>query len=396
MIVEPFRPGSGPTLGVELELQIVDARSMDLRGAIEDLLPNVPASIRGSVKPEFHACCVEVNTGICRDVDEVGRDLGAKLESLGRVADGLGLRFAWGGTHPFGHWRDQPIVPSARYRALAEDYRETVLRQLTFGLHVHVGVKDGDAAIRACNRLAEYLPALLALSANSPFWCGRATGLHSHRAEVLASTPIGGAPPRARDWDDYSRLIARLAESGAIRSCKDLWWDVRPSPEFGTVEVRVCDMPADLPTTLALTALIQCLVHDLARRDDEVPSADETTQLILRQNHWRAARHGLDAILIDPSAGRARPARRWVGELIAQLRSTAEELGCSWQLHDALGLAEGVGGSGHQLAVFEESGSTVAVARYLAGDRSSRLGVPDWNPLATTWTRDWRGGVAFG
>src|SRR4051794_23808319 len=149
MIVDTFRAGSGPTLGVELELQLVDARSMALTGAIEGLLSEVPAAIRGSVKPEFHACCVEVNTGICRDVEEVARDLGSKLEALGRVAGGLGLRLAWGGTHPFGHWKDQPISSSPRYRELAEAYRETLLRQLTFGLHVHVGVEDGDAAIRA-------------------------------------------------------------------------------------------------------------------------------------------------------------------------------------------------------------------------------------------------------
>ena len=175
---------------MELELQLVDARSLALTGAADGGAGGVPAPIGDSVKPEFYACCVEVNTGVCRDVAEVGRDLGPKL---GRHR--AGRRPARASSSPGAgrtrsrHWRDQPIVPTPRYRELAEQYRETLCRQLTFGLHVHVGVDDGDAAVRACNRIAEHLPALLALSANSPFWCGRATGLHSHRVEVMGASP---------------------------------------------------------------------------------------------------------------------------------------------------------------------------------------------------------------
>src|SRR3954451_21394836 len=165
MIVAPFRGSPWPTLGVELELQLVDSQTLDLTSAADEVLAGVPVEIQGSVKPEFHPCCIEVNTGVCRDVEGVRRDLAPKLAIVGEAAARHGARLAWGGTHPFAHWLDQPITPDLRYIELAELLQETLCRQLTFGLHVHVGVPDGDAAVRATTRIAEHLPALLALSA---------------------------------------------------------------------------------------------------------------------------------------------------------------------------------------------------------------------------------------
>src|SRR4051794_10509643 len=192
MSVDPFRGGARPTLGVELELQLVDPRTFELVAAADAVIASVPDAIRESVKPEFYPSCVEINTGICPNVESVGHDLGPKLAAVAEVAARPGARLAWGGTHPFAHWLDQPITPDPRYLDLANLLRETLCRQLTFGLHVHVGVPDGDAAVRACNGIAEHLPALLALSANSPFWCGRPTGLQSHRVEVMGASPTGG------------------------------------------------------------------------------------------------------------------------------------------------------------------------------------------------------------
>src|SRR3954452_6555737 len=224
MSFDTFHGSARPSLGVELELQLVDTRSMALRGAIFEVLAGVPADFQDSVKPEFYHCCVEINTGVCRDVAEVENDLATKVTATARAAALKGALLAWGGTHPFSHWRDQSIVPTARYLELAEHYRETLCRQLTFGLHMHVGVGDGDTAVRVCNGMVEHLPALLALSANSPFWCGRATGLHSHRVEVMGSSPTGSLPPRLGGWDDYARLVERLTAAGLIQTAKELWW----------------------------------------------------------------------------------------------------------------------------------------------------------------------------
>src|SRR3954466_9388652 len=164
-----FLGSARPSLGVELELQLVDARSMALAGAVDAVLAGVPAEFRDSIKPEFYDCCVEINTGVCRDVAEVEQDLGAKLAATARVAGGHDILLAWGGTHPFSPWRGQPVYSTPRYRELADQYRETLCRQLTFGLHVHVGVGDGDAAVRVCNRIPGDPPALPPLAADTPF-----------------------------------------------------------------------------------------------------------------------------------------------------------------------------------------------------------------------------------
>ena len=175
---------------------------------------------------------MEVATDVCASVDEVRRDLKAKLLWVAGAAAQRGLLLAWGGTHPFSHWKDQEITSDPRYRALADAFQETLRRQLTFGLHVHVGVESAESAIKVCDQIRDYLPVLLALSANSPFWCGRATGLQSHRIEVMGSLPFGGIPPRLNDWDSYCHLVSQLAACALIESPKDLWWDVRPSPHM--------------------------------------------------------------------------------------------------------------------------------------------------------------------
>ena len=296
-----FRGSVRPSLGVELELQLLDARRLALAAACDAILASLPPKDKQAVKPEFHASCVEINTDVCDDVAHVGHDLRARLCVLAHAASRNGVRLGWAGSHPFSHWRTQPIFPLPRYCRLDDWYRETLRRQLTFGLHVHVGVGDGDTAVRVCNRMVEHLPLLLALSANSPFWCGQATSLHSYRAEVMGSLPTSGLPPRLESWTHYVGLVDHLVSVGSIESAKDLWWDLRPSPENGTIEVRICDMPADLPSVLALTALIQCLVVDLARNSDA--DLDDCRRMIVHQNRWRAARFGLGAQFIDLARG---------------------------------------------------------------------------------------------
>ena len=314
---------------MELEFQLVDAETLDLVGVADEILAAVPAAMQESVKPEFYPSCVEINTGVCRDVESVGRDLAAKLAIVRELAARNGARLAWGGTHPFAHWLDQPITPDPRYLDLAELLRETLCRQLTFGLHVHVGVEDGDAAVRACDGIIEHLPALLALSANSPFWCGRPTGLHSHRLEVMGASPTGGLPPHLGGWDAYVDMADRLAAAGFIETTKELWWDVRPSERHGTLEVRICDMPPDLPTVLGLTALIQCLVYDLARPVEGGPAPlDQCGRMMVRQNRWRAARYGLGATLVDPRTGRPSPASDVLKGMVDRMSGVAEALGC--------------------------------------------------------------------
>jgi carboxylate-amine ligase len=376
MLQDGFRKRISPSLGVELELQIVDDGTLALQPGIDAILDGLPGGLEDSVKHEFHACCVEVSTSVCGSVGEVRRDLGVKLAGMADNAARRGLLLAWGGTHPFSHWRDQALTPDRRYRELADLYQETLLRQLTFGLHVHVGVESGDAAVRACDGIRGHLPVLLALSANSPFWCGRPTGFQSHRLEVMGSIPGGGIPPRLGDWDAYGRLIEHLTRCGQIKSPKDLWWDARPSPALGTLEVRIFDMPPGLESVLGLTALIQCLVHLLASpnapgRREAQPAAPPTAEqeqartLVLQQNRWLAARYGLDAPLIDCATGRKAPARVLARELIDRLMPIARELGCASDLQGLRIRIGGPSGADRQLMAYARGRSLADVVRQM-------------------------------
>jgi carboxylate-amine ligase len=366
MSLPEFQGNARPSVGVELELQLLDPRNLGLASAFDRLLAasDGPADF---LKPEFHRCCAEVVSDPCDSVEGLDADLRGKLRAVGRAAAGAGLRLGWGGTHPFSRWSEQQVTPDSRYLRLAGELRETVLRPVTFGLHVHVGVESGDAAAHAIDRLAPYLPALLAFSANSPFWQGRATGLHAHRLELLEVFPSGGTPPRLRDWAGYLAMVEPLLACGAIDSTKDLWWDARPNPGNGTVEVRICDMPPDLDSVSALAALIQCLVHALASGDGKEPDPPEWLPLLIRKDRWRAARYGLSATLTDPDRLTPVPARELVSRLADDLRDVASELGCTRELALARDLAWSPTGAERQLARFERSRSLREVALGLAG-----------------------------
>jgi carboxylate-amine ligase len=386
MIEHQFRASSLPTLGVELELQLVDASTLTLRNGVDGILTEVPPTLSNSVKREFHSCCVEISTDVCANVDEVRRDLKSKLCLVAGAAARRGLLLAWGGTHPISHWKDQAVASEPRYQALADSFQETLLRQLTFGLHVHVGAPSGDAAVSACDRIRDYLPVLLALSANSPFWCGRATGLQSHRANVMSSLPTVGIPPCLGNWESYLDLINYLTDCGFIETPKDLWWDVRPSPVHGTVEVRVCDMPLGLEMVLGLTALIQCLVYALSRNDDLLGRRILTArddqglvrshQLVLERNRWLASRHGLDAPQVEPHSRDKMPARALARELIDRLIDVGQELDCADFLRNLRARTWGPTGALNQVTTHSRTGNLKEVVRLMTRADSSG----HWHP----------------
>lgn len=356
-----FAGNDYPTLGVEIELNLVDAESCALRSAVLPLLDALPPDLKGSVKPELMQCYIEINTGICRDVAAVERDLAAKIRAVQTVAAGLGLRLFWSGTHPFSFWHDQEVTPNERYQGLIELLQESARRLVTFGLHVHVGVDSGDKAIMICDRILRHLPTLLALSANSPFWSGRRTGLHSQRVKVMEGLPTAGLPPLMRNWSEYMWLMNHMVETGFIKTIREIWWDVRPHHNFGTVEIRMCDMPPDLPSVLALTALIQCLVYDLSEEIDRGTYQFDCHPFMVRQNKWRACRFGLDAQLVDPASLRPLPARRVIRKLVERLSGVGQTLGCADWLEAASALSDQPTGSAQQLAHFERCGNLPAV-----------------------------------
>jgi carboxylate-amine ligase len=358
-----FVSNDRPTLGVEIELNLVDNQSMALRSGVSQVLSDVPAELKGSVKPELLQCFVELNTKVCHNVAEAELDLTRKIQVVGDIARRHGLCLFWSGTHPFSRWQDQEVTPDERYFGLIDGLQETARRLLTFGMHVHVGVDSGDKAIMVCDRIMQHLPTLLALSVNSPFWQGRNTGLHSQRSKVMETLPTAGLPPLMRNWSEYAWLLNHMVETGFIKTIREIWWDVRPHHNFGTVEVRICDMPPNLEHVLGLTALIQCLVHDLSQEVDRGTYQFDCHPFLIRQNKWRACRYGMDARLVDPASHQAVPARQVVQSSAARLQPRAEELRCVRYLEIVREMAEQPTGSVRQLQIYEETNDLGEVVR---------------------------------
>ncbi len=361
-----FEASTEPTLGVELEMALVDAETMALSSSIRQVLEALPDRYSGRVKPELMQCYLEINTEICHTVADAERDLREKVLAVEKAAAGLGLRLFWGGTHPFSLWQHQQPTPKDRYSRLLENLQDMGNRLVTFGFHVHVGVDSGDKAVMICDRIMRHLPTLLALSSNSPFWNNRVTGLHSHRSKIMEGLPTAGLPSLMRNWSEFVWLVNHLVDTGFINSIRDIWWDVRPHHNFGTVEVRVCDIPGNLNDALALTALIHCLVHSLSAQIDEGTYQHDCHPMLVRQNKWRAARYGLDAQLVDVYTYKPRPAREAVCELVELLRPSAEQLGCQPYLEDVTRWASGPDWAERQLEILEDTGSPVEVVRQMA------------------------------
>lgn len=326
----PFHASPRPTLGVELELQIVDPVSGSLRQGSVDLLERLGDHPR--IKQELTQSTVEVITGICDSVDDAVHDLAGTMRELYALGDELGLAFSSAGTHPFGQWRDQRIFPDARYQKLVDRIQWPARRLLIWGLHVHVGVSSGEKAIAVSNALATHLPHLLALSASSPFVDFEDTGLASARSKIFEGMPTAGLPYQLANYGEFQRFMNTLVRAGAIETIREIWWDIRPHPGFGTLEIRICDAPSTLPEIAALTALVQCLVVALGDCYDAGIPGDVLQPWILRENKWRAARHGLDAEIITDNDGHRSALRPQIADLVDSLASVAERLGCAAEL----------------------------------------------------------------
>ncbi|MCL4115198.1 UNVERIFIED_CONTAM: hypothetical protein GTU68_041571 [Idotea baltica] len=357
-----FTPNNSPTIGVEIELQLVDAETLALSSSIEDVLSRLPPALAQQIKPELMQSYLEINTGVCRTVRDAGTDLRTKLEDLEKVTDSLGIKPFWAGTHPFSSWRDQDITVNDRYYRLVELMQDVARRLVTFGLHVHVGVDTGDKAVMVCERILRHLPLLLALSSNSPFWEGRKTGLHSNRSKVMEGLPTAGLPHRVRNWSEYVWLINHLVDTGFINTIREIWWDVRPHHAFGTVEIRVCDMPANLDAALSLAAMIQCLVRAISNQIDEGTFQSEYHPMMVQQNKWRATRFGAGAQLVNNDDYLQYTVKDRVDSLIEMLLPTATELDCVTELQSASALADNTGAN-QQLAIFERTGDLREVVR---------------------------------
>ncbi len=365
MTVLDFQSNRQPTLGIEIELGLVDARTMDLSSSFEQLVERLPDRGGDRFKPEIIQSVLEINTDVCESVRDAEKELRGRLGVVEAAADELGLILWWGGLHPFALRRDQAVTPDERYLRLVDQLQLLARNMVTFGLHVHVGVDSGDKAVMICDRILRHLPTLLALSSNSPFWEGEPTGLKSYRSKIMELLPTAGLPPLMRNWSEYVWLVNHMIDTGFIETIRELWWDVRPHHNFGTVEVRMCDMPGNLDDTLALSALIHCLVKALSDDIDQGAYQHDCHPMMVRQNKWRAARFGGSAQLVDAITYQVQSVEQVVNGLITRLRPAADELGCSEYLDRCREMAAGPTWADRQLTLAEETGSLQGMVRRL-------------------------------
>jgi carboxylate-amine ligase len=326
-----WRHGNEYTLGVEEEVMLLDPRDWSLAPAIDDVLGALPDELRDHVSSETHSSAVELRTGVHATVGDAVAELGSLRAKLSDVLSGLGLAAGAAGTHPSAVWHEMAVSSRERHQEVYGSMRELARREPTFALHVHVGLPSGEAGIAAFNRLRAHIPLLLALSANSPFWQGRDTGLASARTPLFQAFPRVGIPRTFGSYGEYVRAVNLLLDCGAFPDHTYLWWDVRPQPRLGTVEVRIMDSQTTLDGTAALVALVQSLVR-LELVDGHADAALVHAPEVLDENRFLAARDGVDAELVDPVLGRAVSIVDICAELMLSCAPHADALGCSEQL----------------------------------------------------------------
>jgi carboxylate-amine ligase len=342
--------GPAFTIGIEEELMILDAATLELVNAIEQMLE---ASPTGEIKPELMESVLEISTDPCPNTAHAGDQLRALRGQVIATAADKGLAIGSAGTHPFAMWEDQRIVARPRYRDLISALRFVARQELIFGMHVHIGIDDADKAIHIANGMRVHMPVLLALSANSPFWRAGGTGLASTRTPIFRAFPRVGVPPTYENWEDYERRIGFMVGSRVIADYTYLWYDVRPHPNFGTIEVRVMDSQTHIEHTLGLAAFVQAMVRELADHYDAGNELSVYPFEMLDENKWLAARHGLEGELVDlPSAERV-PTRELARRLLDRMRDLAQDLGSGADLEAVEDLLERGNGASRQVVVHE-------------------------------------------
>jgi glutamate---cysteine ligase / carboxylate-amine ligase len=359
------------TVGVEEEFQLIDPASRELSPAVDAVLGAAGGSDGALITSELAQSCVEMLSPVFDDAAALGRELPRLRRRVGALAREAGVEIASAGTHPFSDPTGQPLNESERHRRVEEEMGWVARTQAIYGLHVHVAVPDGEAAIRAVGALARRVPLLIALSSNSPFWRGEDTRLASTRIKVFEIFPRSGLPPVFRDWEDFEDHIETLVASGSVPDYSWCWWDVRPHARFGTVEVRALDAQTDPERTTSLAALVQCLAAasglsaDGRSADGDPGNGLFEDPLYTAENKWRAARHGMDATFYDFAAGAEVPARELLRRLVDELRPVAQDLGGETELEGVLEIPEKGTGAELQRRVFRKSGTFEGLVDHL-------------------------------
>mgnify|MGYP002145003927 FL=1 len=332
MSLEAFNHSEPLTLGVELELQLVNTNDYDLAPYAEDMLRLMKKTpLPGSVVPEMTNSMIEISTGICHSASEVVGQLTPIRDALVKSADKLNIAVVGGGTHPFQQWHERRIYDKPRFRELSELYGYLSKQFTIFGQHVHIGCPDADAALLMLHRMSRYIPHFIALSASSPYVQGQDTAFDSARLNSVFAFPLSGRAPFVLTWDDFSAYFDKMTRTGVVRSMKDFYWDVRPKPEYGTIEIRVFDTPLTVGRAAALAAYVQSLAAWFLEEDPFMPAEDD--YLVYTYNRFQACRFGLEAVYVDPATGEHMALRDHILATMARIHPHIQRLGASAGVH---------------------------------------------------------------
>jgi len=367
------------SIGIEEEYQTIDPETRDLRSHIQmEILPKAKLKVSERVKPEMHQAVVEVGSKVCRDIKEAREDMLALRREMISLASENGLLLGAASTHPFADWKVQEIYPDDRYRQVVEDMQLVARANLVFGLHVHVGIEDRNTAIHIMNSMRYFLPHILALSSNSPFWLGMETGFKSYRSKVFERFPRTGIPDVFANWADYETFVNLLVKTNCMDNGKKIWWDIRPHPFFETIEIRVCDIPMRLDETLAITALIQATAAMLWKLHASNKSYRIYGRALISENKFRAARYGLEGKLIDFGKEEEVPLTKLMHEYLHLIDDVVDELGSRDEIeyiHEMLKMGTG---ADRQLKVYRETGDLKKVVDYIVEE--TRVGIFENEP----------------
>jgi len=363
------------TLGIEEEFQIVDAKTFALKSHVSQMLKQSEEKLPDNIRRELHKSVIEIGSKVCRDIREARREVTETRRQVCALARANDLRVAAAGTHPFTHWKDVETHDSERYARILEDLQVVARANVIFGLHVHVGLEDKDTLIHVFNMARYFVPHILALSVNSPFWCGQETGWKSYRTKVFEKFPRTGIPDSFSGYTEYEELIRDLVRTNSIDNGKMIWWDIRPHWRYPTIEFRCCDVPMRVDETICLAALFQALVAKLWVLHKRNLSFRLHRRSLIMENKWRAARWGVEGKLIDLGKMEEFPTHALLGELLDFVDEVADDLGVRHEIGYVREIISGGTGADRQLAVWRDTADLRAVVDYICHETEHGLGV---------------------
>ncbi len=354
------------TLGIEEEYMVLDPETYNLRSHVNlELISKGRVLLHEHIKPEMHGSMLEIGTGICKTTTEAKFEVTKIRSIVNHLAKQNGLLIGAASTHPFAHWEDQDIYPDDRYQIILQDMQLLARSLLIFGMHIHVGIENREVQIQLMNEMRYFMPHILAISTNSPFWESEDTGLKSFRSKIFERFPRTALPDIFSDWSEYQHYVDLLVKTGSIDNAKKIWWDIRPHPFFPTLEIRICDLPMRVEETVAIAALCQAVAAKLYSLYEKNLSFRQYRRSLLMENKWRAVRYGLDGKLIDWGRQREMPARDLIKELLEFVDDVVDDLGSREEIAYVEKILEEGSGADRQLKVFEETNDIREVAKYI-------------------------------